>query len=110
MTKWIDVPSDCWNIIELFEEELVADNHVVHHVIVMSTSLIVHGPTSVDKLELVALNELAHLFLFFLSLAVEPHREELHLDVGKHLGLVENEGVDDRVKNLVHISDSDGHI
>ena len=106
MTKWIDVPADGRNVVELLEKELVADNHVVHEIIIMSAGLIVHGPTGVNKHELAVLDELTHLLLLFLGLAVEPHREELHLNLGEYFGLVKDKRIGDCVKNLVHVGDS----
>jgi len=71
--EWVDVPSNSRLVIELFEEELVADHHIVDHVVEVGAGFVVHGPASVDELEAVLLDELAHLVLARLRLPVEPH-------------------------------------
>ena len=80
----------------------MADHHVVHHVVVMSASFIVHGPTGVDKLEAALLYELAHIILLLLSLRSPPHGEELHLHLGEALFLVFHELKDIRVNDVLH--------
>ena len=42
MTEGVDVPADGGNVVELLEQEFVTDDHVVHHVVVVSASLVVH--------------------------------------------------------------------
>ena len=87
MTKWIDVPADPRSgvVAELTLKELMADHHVVHHVIVMCAGLIMHRPARVHKLKAAFFDKLAHFSLLVFGLLVPPHGEELHLDLGEPL-------------------------
>jgi hypothetical protein len=86
VTEWIDLPADGWLYTEFFKNKLVANHHVVDHVVVYWTSLVVHRPASIDKLKLTAPNKLPHLGLHVLVLLVPPHLKELHLNF--HEGLI----------------------
>jgi hypothetical protein len=52
VTEWIDLPSDPRLDAELLKHPLLAVHHILDHVLVDRTSLIVHGPAGVDDLEL----------------------------------------------------------
>ena len=83
VTEWIDLPSDSRLDSELIEDPLMSDDVIVDHVLVSWASLIVHGPSSVDKLELTVGNELLDESLHVIILVFPPHLEEFHLNFGE---------------------------
>mmetsp|Transcript_14435 Transcript_14435/g.19565 ORF Transcript_14435/g.19565 Transcript_14435/m.19565 type:complete len:244 (+) Transcript_14435:354-1085(+) len=101
VTERVDVPTDAWDgeVSKLAQEELVANHHVVHHIVVMGACFILHGPASVDELKTTLPDKLAHVIFLLLGLALPPHGEELHLDLSESLLFVSHElhdiGVDD---------------
>ena len=64
VTKGVDVPADRRHVVKLTEEELVADHHIVDHIIVVWACLVVHGPTSINELKAVILHKLLDLSPF----------------------------------------------
>lgn len=49
-----------------------------------------HTPASIDKFKAAFLDKISYLVLKLLSLAIEPHWEEFHLNVGESsLGVTE---------------------
>lgn len=91
MAKWIDLPSDPWLNSKLLYDPIVTNHHVVDHVVVCRTSLIMHGPTSVDQLKLTIFDECFDSVLHGVILIVPPHFEELHLDLREFSLWVVNE-------------------
>lgn len=81
MAEWIDLPSDSWLDSKLLNDPIVTNHHVVDHVVVCGTGLIMHGPTSVDQLKLTIFDEFLDSVLHGVILIVPPHFEELHLDL-----------------------------
>ena len=79
MSKWVNVPADSWPKVEFSFKELMTNHHVVHHIVMMSDSFIVHGPTGIHKIETFLLNQVSYLILHFISLTIPPHGKELHL-------------------------------
>ena len=105
VTKRIDMPSNGWNIVELSEQELMAKHHVVHDVVVMGACLIMHGPSSVHKLQSVLIDKHAHLGLQFSGLPLPPHGEELHLYIGEGEVRIVQQLLDDRVQDVLDIGE-----
>jgi hypothetical protein len=68
VTKWIDLPSDSRFHAKLLNYEVVTDHHIVDHVVVNWTCLIMHGPPSIDELELSVLNKPSDLILLLVVL------------------------------------------
>ena len=85
VAEGVHVPTDAWLHSELLQKELVADHHVVDHVLIMSARLIVHTPTRIHELESPLLYQLTYLVLECTSLVLPPHAEELHLDISESL-------------------------
>lgn len=83
VAKWIDLPPDSWFHAEFPNDEVVTDHHVVDHIVVNRACLIMHGPSSIDELELPVLYKLSYLILFLVVLKIPPHGKELHLDFGE---------------------------
>ena len=79
------MPANCWGEVKLALEELMADHHVVHHIVMMSTSLIMHRPSSIDKIQATLFNQTSDLIFHIISLTVPPHGEEFHLNLCKSL-------------------------
>lgn len=109
MAKGVNVPADARGgvVSELAQEELMADHHVIHHIVVVSASLIVHGPAGIDELETALFDELTNVVLLLLSLLFPPHREELHLDLSEALVFVSHELDHVRIDNVSNVSDLD---
>jgi len=51
VTERINLPADARSVTELFEQELLTNHHVVHHIIDMSAGFIMHGPSSIYELK-----------------------------------------------------------
>ena len=81
MAKWVNVPANFWSKVEFSFKELMANHHVVHHIVMMSDSFIVHGPTGIHKIETFLLNQVSYLILHFISLTIPPHSEKFHLNL-----------------------------
>ncbi len=83
VTEGVYLPAHPWSHSELSHDEFVTCHHVVYHIFVVGTGLIVHGPARVEQLESTLYDELADLVLQLVSLSGPPHREELHFDIRK---------------------------
>lgn len=88
VTEWIDVPTDARSNAEFFLHKLMALHHVVDHVLIIDTGLILHAPASVEQLKSSILDKLAHTRLGLFALVLPPHGEKLHLDIGKLLSFI----------------------
>ena len=80
VTEGINLPTNTWLDTEFFEDEVVADHHVVDHVLVDGACFVVHGPAGVDEFELSISNEGPNLSLHIFILIIPPHLKELHLN------------------------------
>ena len=109
VTKGIDVPANDWDriISKLTLEPLVTDEHVVHHVVVVRTGLVMHGPASVHKFKTTLFDKVAHSVFFGLILVVPPHGEEFHLDLAEALLFVGKKLNYIGVNNVLHIGGLD---
>jgi hypothetical protein len=81
MTERIDLPSNARLNADLSLQKLLAEHHVVNHVLIVSASLIMHGPTSIDEFEASLLGKHTYGRLDLFGLLDPPHLEELHLDL-----------------------------
>ena len=79
MTKWINVPSDCWLKVKLTLKKFVTDHHIIHHAIMMGAGFVMHRPSSINKIETFFLNQVSDLILVLIILMVPPHSKILHL-------------------------------
>ena len=104
VTKWINVPSDSWLDTEFLLEELVADHHVVDHIFIMRSSLIVHAPAGIDELESSFGDQGSDIALDFLSLLVVPHGEEFHLNIGELSCGVEHQLLNNGCQDQIDLS------
>lgn len=83
VTEWINLPSDSGFDSKLIKDPLMPNNVIIDHVFISGASLIVHRPSSIDKLKLTIGNELLDLGLHVVFLVGPPHREEFHLNFGE---------------------------
>ena len=83
VTKRIDLPSNSWLNSELLEHPILTIHHVVNHIRICGTRLIVHGPPGIEKLNLSILDKLFDLLSLFWSLLVIPLLEEGHFALGE---------------------------
>ena len=104
MTKGINVPANdrAGIITELTCEPFMADEHIVHHVVVVRAGLVMHGPAGIDELKTTLFDKLACLFLAMLVLVVPPQREELDLDLSETFLLVSNQLFDISVDDVLN--------
>ena len=98
MAKWVYVPADSWPKVEFSFKKLMANHHVVHHIVMMSASFIVHGPTGIHKIETFLLNQVSYLILHFISLTIPPHGKELHLHLCESLFWIFDKFIHDCIK------------
>ena len=103
MAEGVHVPTDAGLHSKLLQQELVADHHVVDHVLIMSARLIVHTPTRIHELESPLLYQLTYLVLECTSLVLPPHAEELHLDISESLVGISEQLIDHCVYDHVHV-------
>jgi hypothetical protein len=73
----------------------VANHHVIDHVLIRRAGFVVHGPAGIEELKLTSDNKVSHLLFHIFALFIEPHGEELHLNVGKLLSWVPQQLIDD---------------
>ena len=75
----IDLPTDVWLDPEFLEDPLVTNNMVIDHVLISGAGFIVHGPSSVDDLQLSIGDKFLNLCFLGVILLVPPHFEKFHL-------------------------------
>ena len=102
------MPSATWLSIlaKLTIDPLMPNQHVIHQVVVMRGTLIVHRPACTHKLQSTFLDQLPHIILLLVSLFVPPHREELHLNLGVPFLFICHQLHHNRVDNVLNI----GHL
>jgi len=83
MAERVDLPSDLWLKAKLLFDPLMTDHHVIDHVVVSRTRLIMHRPASIYELQLAVFNKSFHSFFHRVVLIVPPHFEEFHLHLGE---------------------------
>ena len=93
MAERIDLPTDTRLDSEFFEGKLLAEHHVIDHVLVNRAGFIMHGPTGVDNLKLAVLDKASDLFFLSVGLLGPPHREKLHFNLAEFAFWVVKEGV-----------------
>lgn len=80
MAKWINLPPYPWLDSELLEDEVMANHHVVNHVLERWARFIMHRPSTVDQLKLPTFYKVSDVLLHFIGLLLPPHVEVFHLD------------------------------
>ena len=83
MAERVDVPADARSHPKSIVEPLLTLHHVVDHILVVWSGLVMHRPAGVDKLPAALANQLAHIVSLIVGGAVPPHGEELDFDVGE---------------------------
>jgi len=81
VTEWIDLPAYTGLLAKLIENPLLTIHHVLNHVLIDRGGFIVHGPSSIDDLELTTLDKTLDLVFQLISLQVIPLLEESHLNL-----------------------------
>ena len=77
----------------------MTDNHVVDHVFVVGTCFVSRAPSVVREFKSALFNKHLNIFLHLFVLAIIPHPEELHLDIGEFPVRVLQELINSRVKD-----------
>lgn len=95
MTKWVYLPANTWLSSKFFESKLLPVHHIVYHILVDRTRLIMHRPTSINNLKLSILHKPSYLILLLVRLEHPPHREKLHLNLREFTFRI----VDQRIHN-----------
>ena len=101
------MPTNSRSEAKLTLQELMADHHVVHHIVVMSAGFIMHRPPSVDEIKATLLDQVSDRVLHFLGLAIPPHGEELHLDLSESLVRILEKLIDSSGNDHVDLSSLD---
>jgi hypothetical protein len=90
MTERINLPSNSRLDSKLLENPLLAIHHVVDHIVIGWARLIVHGPPSIEELNLTSLDENLDLLFLLIGLLIVPLLEESHFTLGEFsLGILE---------------------
>ena len=104
MSKWIYLPADSGSNSEFLHQELMPNHHVVNLIFIVSASLIMHAPASIDKLKATLLDQRSHLRLHIFCLKAPPHAEEFHFNIGESLWRVIHQWLDHSIKDQVDTS------
>jgi len=83
VAKSIDMPSYSGGDSKLTLQELVAHQHVVNNVLVVSAGLIGGTPAAICELQSSFFDQFFYIILHLFCLSPVPHGEEFHLHVGK---------------------------
>jgi len=77
----IDLPSNAWLLTEFLEDPFLTIHHVLNHIFIDGSGLVMHGPTSINDLKLSTIDEPFHLDFHVISLFLIPHFEESHFNL-----------------------------
>ena len=105
VSERVNVPANSWDsiITKLTHEEFVANHHIVHHVIMVSASFVMHRPSGVNEFEAAFFDELPHIIFLLIRLLIPPHGEEFHLNLGEALLFVGHKLNDISVDDVLNI-------
>jgi hypothetical protein len=105
VAKWIELPSDSRCHSKSISYPLLSNHHIVDHIFIDWTSLIMHGPTSVNKLKLSIFNKFFNLVSFCFILSIPPLLEKSNFTFREFPFFVRNQSICDRAQFDVDIGE-----
>ena len=83
VSKWINLPTNCWDKSKLLFQELISNHNIVDEVVCVHSSFIAHTPSSENKWQASFIDKHSNIWLHVISLFSPPLLEESHLNISE---------------------------